>query len=85
MFSLELYTAASKKVPQRYLLANLVTMRVRQLTRGADPLVDPEDMQVVDVALKEIATGMVEPRKEVVPTSEDLFKTTTDDDEETQE
>lgn len=85
MFSLELYTAASKKVPQRYLLANLVTMRVRQLTRGADPLVDPEDMQVVDVALKEIATGMVEPRKEVAPTSEDLFKTTTDDDEETQE
>lgn len=85
MFSLELYTAASKKVPQRYLLANLVTMRVRQLARGADPLVDPEDMQVVDVALKEIATGMVEPRKEVTPTSEDLFKTTTDDDEETQE
>ncbi|MBI4827425.1 MAG: DNA-directed RNA polymerase subunit omega [Nitrospinae bacterium] len=85
MFSLELFTAASKKVPQRYLLANLVTMRVRQLTRGADPLVDPEDMQVVDVALKEIATGMVEPRKEVVPTSEDLFKTTTDDGEETQE
>ena len=85
MFSLELFTAASKKVPQRYLLANLVTMRVRQLARGADPLVDPEDMQVVDVALKEIATGMVEPRKEVIPTSEDLFKTTPDEAEDAQE
>ena len=75
MFNRELYSQAMKKIPEKYLMANVVTMRMRQLMEGGDPLVDPEDMLMIDIALKEIAEGLIEPHKEEIPSGEDLFGT----------
>jgi len=36
---------------------------MRQIINGSDPLVEVEDMSPMDIALKEIAEGMIEPRK----------------------
>lgn len=76
MFDNEFYSEAARKVPQKYLLANLVSMRMRQLINGADPLVEAEEgMRPMDIALKEIAEGMIEPRKlEEQPSGEDIFR-----------
>ncbi len=74
MFNTELYQKATEKIPEKYLLANLVTIRMRQLINGADPMVDPEDLKPLDIALKEIIEGMIEPRKaETVMTGEEIF------------
>jgi len=73
MFNPDLYNAAVKQVPQKYLLTNLVSMRMRQLIQGADPLVEAGDMPPIDIALKEIAEGMIEPRKLEAATGEEIF------------
>jgi len=73
MFDSRYLNEALEVVPQKYLLAKLVTMRMRQLVDGADPLVDSEGLEYIDTALKEISEGMIAPRKEDVPTGEDLF------------
>jgi len=73
MFNPDLYNKALGKVPEKYLLANLVAMRMRQLIKGDPPMLDPEDMKPMDVALKEIAEGLIEPRKEEIPTGGDIF------------
>ncbi len=73
MFDSNLFAVALKKVGHKYLLANLVTMRVRQLAHGAEPLVEAEGMTAIDIALKEITEGMIEMRAPETTTSEDLF------------
>ena len=75
MFNTELYLKAVEKISHRYLLTNLVAMRTRQLVDGAEPLVDDADgMDYMDLALREIAEGVIEPKKEEqAATSEDLF------------
>ena len=55
MFDTYLYSQAQKKIPHKYLLANVITMRMKQIMEGADPLINPEDMHPVNIALKEIA------------------------------
>jgi DNA-directed RNA polymerase omega subunit len=55
MFDKNLYHQALKKIPQRYLLVNLLSIRVRQLQKGQEPLVDMDDYDSpMDIALKEI-------------------------------
>ena len=73
MFNREYYIKATEKIPEKYLLANIVSMRMRQLINGADPLVEDEGMAPIDIALKEIAEGMIEPRKEEIPSGDELF------------
>ncbi len=73
MFDSRYLNEALEVVPQKYLLAKLVTMRMRQLIDGADPLVDAEGLEHIDTALKEISEGMIAPHKEEIPTGEDLF------------
>lgn len=75
MFDSELYIQASEKVPQKYLLANLVSMRIRQLSEGADPLVEHEGLSYINIALKEISEEMIRPRTkdEEITTGEELF------------
>ena len=46
------------KIPNRFELVMLASKRARQLFKGAKPLVDPENREVV-VALREIAAGEV--------------------------
>ncbi|MDH5508863.1 MAG: DNA-directed RNA polymerase subunit omega [Nitrospinota bacterium] len=75
MFDMQLYSEANKKITQSFLLTNTVTQRVRQLQEGADPLVEYEGLSAIDIALKEIAEGKIETRKEEITTSEDLFAT----------
>ncbi len=73
MFNTELFLLASKKITHKYLLTNVVSMRTRQIINGAEPLVEAEGMEPMDIALKEIAEGMIEPRKEEIATGEELF------------
>jgi len=73
MFDPVLYNEAVKKVPKKYLLANLVSMRMRQIINGSDPLVEVEDMSPMDIALKEIAEGVIEPRKLEEVLGEEIF------------
>jgi DNA-directed RNA polymerase subunit omega len=47
-----------KKVETRFELANLAAERARMLLRGAKPVVETENREVV-TALREIAQGMV--------------------------
>ncbi len=47
-----------KKVDNRFQLIHLAAKRVRQLRKGAEPLVDSKNTDVV-VALREIAAGEV--------------------------
>jgi DNA-directed RNA polymerase omega subunit len=74
MFNTKLYAAAAEKITHKYLLTNMVSMRARQIEDGADPMVDPEDLTPIDIALKEIAEGLVTPKAvEEVTTADDLF------------
>lgn len=73
MFDSRYLNDALKVVPQKYLLSKVITMRIRQLINGADPLVEHEGLEPLDIALKEISEGMIAPRKEEIPTGEDLF------------
>ncbi len=54
MFDLTLYAKALDMIPKRYLLVNAMSMRIRQLQGGAEPLVNPEGLALFDIALKEI-------------------------------
>ncbi len=46
------------RVPSRFELVMLASMRARQLFKGAKPLIDSDNREVV-VALREIAAGEV--------------------------
>jgi DNA-directed RNA polymerase subunit omega len=51
---------ALKIVPNRYLLVKIISDRVKQLTRGAKPLIDIEDSQslsLLEIACKELVQG----------------------------
>ncbi len=50
-----------EQVPNRYKLTILAFKRVKQLIKGATPLVDTEGNKLTVVALKEIAAGKVTP------------------------
>ncbi len=74
MFNAKLFNEASKKVPYKYLLANLVSIRTKQIMNGANPLVEVEDAHPIDIALQEIAEGLIEPRQaDILATEDDIF------------
>ena len=50
-----------RKVPNRFHLARVATIRTKQLRKGAKPLVESEENRAVVVALREIAAGYVRP------------------------
>jgi DNA-directed RNA polymerase subunit omega len=52
-----------KEVDNRFQLIHLAAKRVRQLRKGAEPLVDSKNRDLV-VALREIAAGEVSPAEE---------------------
>jgi len=48
-----------KKVPNRFLLVNLVAKRVRQIREGSEYLVNAPKNEDIVIALREIAAGKV--------------------------
>lgn len=64
----QLLEEASKVVPDTQKLINMVSKRVRQLTRGHSPLVDPGPRIVFsDIALREIIEGKLTMREAGTP------------------
>ena len=64
----QLLEEASKVVPDTQKLINMVSKRVRQLTRGHSPLVDPGPRIIFsDIALREIIEGKLTMREGAVP------------------
>lgn len=61
MFNQTYYKSALKKIPQRYMLVNVLAKRIRQLQKGAEPLVEEKNELIskTDIALREIAEGKV--------------------------
>ena len=55
-----------KKSPDRFELAVMVSKRVKQLLRGAQPLVPPKNKPIVN-ALREVAAGRVYFKSEEKP------------------
>jgi len=49
------------KVPNRFHLVQMASIRTKQLKKGARPLVQSEDNKEVVVALREIAAGYIRP------------------------
>jgi len=47
------------KVDNRFLLVMLASKRVKQLYKGAKPLIDPRNNRLVVTSLREIAAGKV--------------------------
>ena len=50
-----------EKVPNRFELVQMVSIRAKQLQKGARALVDSDENKTVVVALREIAAGLVSP------------------------
>lgn len=48
------------RVPNRFMLATVAVRRAKQLLRGARPLVETDNKEIVS-ALREIADGVVSP------------------------
>jgi DNA-directed RNA polymerase subunit omega len=48
-----------KKIPNRFLLVNMVAKRVRQIREGSDYLVSSPKNEDVVVSLREIAAGRI--------------------------
>ncbi len=57
----DLEVKALEKVSNKYALTVLVCKRVKQLQRGAKPLIAEDTLDHLDIALKEIATGKIAP------------------------
>jgi DNA-directed RNA polymerase subunit omega len=51
----------TEKVPNRFHLVQMASIRTKQLKKGARPLVASEDNKEVVVALREIAAGFIKP------------------------
>ena len=51
----------TEKVPNRFHLVKMASIRTKQLKKGAQPLVSGEENKEVVVALREIAAGFVQP------------------------
>ncbi len=52
------------KVPSRYMLVNVVAHRARQIASQAEDEGYPLDEKPVTLALKEVASGVLEPAQE---------------------
>ena len=52
-----------KRIPNRFVLVNMVAKRVRQIREGSDYLVNSPKNEDVVVALREVAAGRVGPSK----------------------
>lgn len=48
-----------EKVENRFQLVMLASKRVKQLYKGAQPLIDPKNNRLVVTALREIAAGKI--------------------------
>ena len=48
-----------RRIPNRFLLTQVATLRARQLTSGSTPLVDAERDKPTVTALREIALGKI--------------------------
>ena len=53
-----------KKVPNRFLLVNMVAKRVRQIREGSEYLVSSPKNEDIVVSLREIAAGKITVKKE---------------------
>lgn len=53
-----------KKVPNRFLLVNMVAKRVRQIREGSEYLVRSPKNEDIVVALREIAAGKIIPKED---------------------
>lgn len=53
-----------KQVPSRYMLVNVVAHRARQIASQAEDEGYPLDEKPVTLAMKEVASGAVEPVRE---------------------
>jgi DNA-directed RNA polymerase subunit omega len=51
----------TEKVPNRFHLVQMASIRTKQLKKGARALVGSEDNKEVVVALREIAAGFIKP------------------------
>ena len=51
----------TEKVPNRFHLVQMASIRTKQLKKGARALVASEDNKEVVVALREIAAGFIQP------------------------
>ena len=60
----------TEKVPNRFHLVQMASIRTKQLKKGARPLVAAEDNKEVVVALREIAAGFIKPDYPTSETSE---------------
>jgi len=59
---------AREVIPDVYILVNVVSRRVKQLRRGARPLVESlEKLDLEDVALREIGEGLISYEIAVIP------------------
>lgn len=56
-----------KKIPNRFILVNMVAKRVRQIREGSDYLVSAPKNEDVVVALREVAAGRVGSKSEDEP------------------
>ena len=53
-----------KRVPNRFVLVNMASLRVRQIREGAEYLVNAPKNEDIVVALREIAAGKVRLKEE---------------------
>ena len=63
MFDLKLYGEALEVIPEHYMLVNAMSMRIRQLQGGVEPLVEPEGLSLFDIALKEIVEKKIQVKR----------------------
>jgi DNA-directed RNA polymerase subunit omega len=52
-----------EKVPNRFHLVRMASIRAKQLKKGARPLLTSEDNKDIVMSLREIAAGLVKPGK----------------------
>jgi len=56
-----------EKVPNRFHLVRMASIRAKQLKKGARPLLTSDDNKEVVMSLREIAAGLVKPGKSEPP------------------
>ncbi len=56
-----------EKVPNRFHLVRMASIRAKQLKKGARPLLTSEDNKEIVMSLREIAAGLVKPGKAELP------------------
>lgn len=56
-----------EKVPNRFHLVRMASIRAKQLKKGAQPLLTADDNKEVVMSLREIAAGLVKPGKAEPP------------------